>query len=109
MTKVVIHGGACKFKTEVTVLREGESLRIETVSECEYCRSLGDDLVRVSFSDLFPDTASPALGFMDNPVYRKADEHLPHVDCPVPCGILKAILAELGLQLKEPPKIEFTE
>ena len=109
MTRVVIHGGACRFKTEVNVIRDGWNVKVEGESECEHCQDYGNSIGEVSFSDLFPEKGKTAVGFMKNPIYKKADEFLPHVDCPVPCGILKAIFTEFGLQLKEAPRIEFVE
>jgi hypothetical protein len=109
MTKVVIYGGACKFKTEVTILRDGWDVTIKVESECEHCQNYGNAIPSVNFFDLLPEQGKPALGFTENPIYKNADMYLPHVDCPVPCGLLKAIFAEFELQLKEAPRIEFTD
>jgi len=107
MTTIVIHGGACQFRTEARILLDGRDVKVEMESECKHCHSLGKDLRDVGIADMFPERGKPALGFMTNPVYKKANQHLPHVDCPVPCGLLKAIFAEFGLQLKKSPTIEF--
>ncbi|MCW7076599.1 hypothetical protein DRN98_07265 [Methanosarcinales archaeon] len=109
MTKVVIYGGACKFRTEVTILRDGWDVTINVSSECKHCQDYGNSIPSLSFFDLFPERGKPAVGFMENIFYKNADIYLPHVDCPVPCGLLKAIFAEFDLQLKEAPRFEFID
>lgn len=109
MTTIEIYGGACQFRTEARIILDGRDVKLEIESDCKYCQRLGRDLMKVGLADIFPERGRPAVGFMTNPVYKKADQHLPHVDCPVPCGLLKGILAEFGLQLKKSPTIEFLQ
>jgi len=42
-----------------------------------------------------------------NPVYMKAGQCKLHASCPVPCGVIKAAEAELGLALEKDVKMKF--
>ncbi|MHC1566280.1 MAG: DUF6951 family protein [Candidatus Syntropharchaeia archaeon] len=106
MTEVIVFGGACRFETKITARLEDETVKLKIESDCDMVKELGKKLKEISYHDLFPGEGHASL-FRNNIVYVIAEECLKHVDCPVPCGILKASLAEFGLQLKKSPEIRF--
>ncbi len=101
MTKVIVNAGNCGFSVAITVEKvEGKKVRVSLDTECEMAVDMLEDIslldMRVLFSKHFA-----------NPVYRAADNYLKHTACPVPCAILKATEAELGLCLPEDVTIRF--
>jgi len=103
MVKVRIHCGACGFSTTVTAdKREEKEVQITLESECERVRRMSDDISTLTMMAAF-------TGFLSNPVYRSAAKHLPHVACPVPSGILKALEVELGFNVPKDASIRFLE
>ena len=108
MTKVAVYGGACKNKVTIEAKREGTTVKLSMESTCDDVMKLAEDLQYVSFDDIIPRKAKLPT-FIDVVVYVKSARHLKHFDCPVPCAILKAVMAEFGLQLKKSPEIRFIE
>ncbi|MDF2956842.1 MAG: hypothetical protein OD814_000464 [Candidatus Alkanophagales archaeon MCA70_species_1] len=103
MTTVRVFGGACKFSTVIEARRDGHSVKVSIKSECDAVNNLSKEINVVKYEDIFPKTRN----VFENIVYACAGKHLKHADCPVPCGIMKAILVEFGMQRGEPPRIEF--
>jgi len=99
---VKIHCGACGFSTIVTAdKKDGEKdVQITLESECERVKKMSADLSTLTMMAAF-------TGFLNNPVYRSAAKHLPHVACPVPSGILKALEVELGFNVPQDASIRF--
>ena len=103
MTTVRVFGGACRFNTVIEARREGLSVEIGVKSECSAVNKLAKEITAVKYEDIFLKTHN----VFENIIYACAGKHLKHADCPVPCGIMKAILVELGIQRKEAPRFEF--
>ncbi|MHC1579072.1 MAG: DUF6951 family protein [Candidatus Alkanophagales archaeon] len=103
MTTVVrVFGGACGFSTVIEAERDGRSVRVRIKSECDAVNALAKEMSVVKYEDLFK-----TGNVFENAVYVRAGKHLKHADCPVPCGIMKSVLVEFGMQRAEPPRIEF--
>lgn len=100
-TEVMIDGGVCRFKTHVTATSEmmgNITLDIETS-----CPNMPKMIARLGDINAYEEIAG---GYLKSKVFAAAAE-LPHVTCPVPTGILKAIEAAGGLGLKRDPSIHF--
>lgn len=101
MTKVTIHCGACGLSTSVKAEKcDDKEVEITLDSECERVKKMQDDISTLNMMAAF-------TGFLNNPVYRSAARHLPHVACPVPSGILKALEVELGFNVPQDASIRF--
>ncbi len=101
MTKVKVNAGNCGFTVTVTAEKgRGKKIIISLDTECEMISEMGKDISGLDMRSLF-------TNHMNNPVYRSAAKHLRHAACPVPCAILKAAEAELGLCLPEDVIIRF--
>ncbi|GBC62921.1 hypothetical protein DENIS_3905 [Desulfonema ishimotonii] len=102
MTSLEIDSGICGFSTVVRVsATPGESAAVEIESKCKQIANLAAQLHTVDGTDLFKKTINR------NPVYEKAGACGLHAGCPVPCGIIKAVEAELGFALKKGASIAF--
>lgn len=99
----MIDGGVCRFRTHVTATSDmmgNITLHIET-----NCPNMPRMISRLGDINAYEEIAG---GYAKSKVFAAAAE-LPHVTCPVPTGILKAIEAAGGLGLKRDPSIHFIE
>jgi len=102
MTKVEINPGACGFSVVVTAIEDGNKrvgIAIET--DCEHVRELAEEVIYLTTQDIL------GFPFAEDRVYQAAKRVIPHASCPVPCGIIKAAEAELGLAVKRDVLIHF--
>lgn len=101
MTRVTVDAGACGFKAIVRVRQVGGSrLQIHISSPCEMLTAMNRELGVV-------DWKRGVFGrFLDSLVYRCAHQHVKHLDCPVPCAIIKAIQVEVGAAVPAPARID---
>jgi len=90
MTIIELNPGACGLKTiiEAKLVAPGH-VYVSITSDCADVSELKIGIVD-AMTELFG-------GFNDPKVYSKADEHIKHGACPVPCAILKAVEAEADL------------
>lgn len=102
MTKVLVNPGICGFDTVIEAVRTGDAVKLRIDSECEDIKKLAKTLTEVSLQDL-----RDAKSFTKNKVYNNANGYIHHLSCPIPCAIMKAIEAELGLALKRDMAIKF--
>jgi hypothetical protein len=80
--------------------KDRKTFTVTITSECEMVEKLGTELPELDFMDAFK-------RLHDNPVYTKGAACLKHVSCPVPCGILKALEVEAGLNVPKDSLIHF--
>ena len=104
MTKVKVFSGVCGFSTTIEV--EQTEKRYEVVckidAECPNCKKVADVL------------NGKKLNMMEE-LFKKGESQvmntclatLPHISCPVPAGILKALEAGSGLALQGDATITF--
>ena len=101
MTKVMVNSGICGFSTTITAERgPDKKVRITVESDCEMVQRKEKELPELDMRTAF-------TNHLNNPVYKCAAQHLKHVACPVPSGILKALEVELGLCLPKDAAIMF--
>ena len=102
MTKVEINPGACGFSVIVTATAGvDKEVRIAIETDCEHVRELVEEVIYLTTQDIL------GFPFAEDRVYQAAKRVIPHASCPVPCGIIKAAEAELGLAVKRDVLIHF--
>jgi hypothetical protein len=103
MTTVIVESGACGYTVTITVKKNKDNtLAVSLDTECAMVKKMAEDIAVL-------DRFAPLTGFQNNPVYRSAAKHLKHVACPVASGILKALEAEAGLNVKKNATITFVK
>lgn len=96
MTTIDIKAGICgHFARVQAVTQEPRSVKIIIESDCENIDVFSNHLDVLNIKNLFHHP------FNRNPVYEQAGRCGLHSACPVPCGVMKAAEAELGLALKK--------
>lgn len=96
MTKVEINPGACGFSVIVTAIPDGtKRVKITIESDCEQVKALAEGIELLTVEDIL------GFPFGEDKVYQTAKKLIRHASCPVPCGIIKAAEAELGLAVKK--------
>ncbi len=104
MTKVEINPGACGFLVTVIASKmgpRGADIAIQT--ECEQVNEMASMITHLTVQDML------GFPFGEDIVYQAAKKVIRHASCPVPCGIIKATEAELGLAVKQNAFIHFIE
>ncbi|KNZ68538.1 hypothetical protein Tfer_2933 [Thermincola ferriacetica] len=93
MVKAKINSGACGFETTVQAEAGPDYLAgVKITSGCQHINKMAEKLGTLNvMSELFKKGESQVLA--------AAKEILPHLTCPVPIGILKAIEASAGMAL----------
>ena len=102
MTKVIVNPGICGFDAVLEAVGSDGVVKLQIESECECVKELAEILTEVSLQDLMGDQL-----FTENKVYKNAAKFVRHQSCPIPCAIMKAVEAELGLALKKDVTIKF--
>lgn len=82
---------------------ENKKVRIAIETECEEVKELAREIESVTIQDIF------SFPFVEDKVYQAAKKVIRHASCPVPCGIIKAAEAELGLAVKQDVFIHFIQ
>jgi hypothetical protein len=104
MTKVEIKPGACGFLVTVTVTKvEPKKANIVIQTDCEQVNEMASIITHLTIQDIL------GFPFAEDVVYEAAKKVIRHASCPVPCGIIKAAEAELGLAVKQDVLIHFIE
>jgi len=94
--------GPCGFSVIVTAKESGNKKVMITIeTDCQEVRELAKGLEFLTVQDIF------GCAFGEDRVYQAARKVIRHASCPVPCGIIKAIEAELGLAVKQDVLIRF--
>jgi hypothetical protein len=103
MTKILIHPGACGMQVTVAVQNmDKKTFSVTITSECEMVGKLAKEITELTLMDAYK-------SLLNNPVYTKGASCLRHVSCPVPCGILKALEVEAGLNVPKDCVIHFVK
>jgi len=103
-TTVEVSDNNCHHKSSITVSKiSSDLLSLNIESGCEHIKkaaaSLGQNLNRSAVTGAFD----------HNIVYEKVAETMPGcVVCAVPCAIVRASWAELGMNLRKGAHIQFT-
>lgn len=102
MTKVEINPGACGFLVTVTATKVGpKETNIVIQTDCEQVNEMSSMITHLTTQDIL------GFPFAEDRVYQAAKRVIRHAGCPVPCGIIKAVEAELGLAVKQDVLIHF--
>jgi pentose-5-phosphate-3-epimerase len=103
MTKVEVNSGACGFSVLISAEKgKDKKVHISLETDCEMVKEMLSDISTIDMMTLFS-------GWPNNPVYKSAAQHLKHVSCPVPSGILKAVEVEAGLAVPKEVKVVFLD
>jgi hypothetical protein len=101
-TCVTVVPGICGFTCRIHARKKSSrQVAIEIrESNCLQIQRLADRLSELSFKDLF-------LPLTRNPVYIAAEKSGCHPSCLIPCAVLKAVEAAMGMALPRTVQIEF--
>jgi hypothetical protein len=104
MTKVEINPGACGFRVIVIASKvEPKRATLVIQTECEQVNEMSSMITHLTIQDIL------GFPFSEDVVYQAAKKVIRHAGCPVPCGIIKTVEAELGLAVKQDVLIHFIE
>lgn len=102
MIKVEINPGACGFSVTVTAIADVlKKVKIVIETDCKQVKELASEIESLGMEDIF------GFPFAEDCVYQAAKKVIRHNSCPVPCGIIKTVEAELGLAVKQDVFIHF--
>ena len=105
MTKVEVFSGICGFTTRIEVEdQKGYMALCKMEGECPNCSKVAEILAEEPINmmdELFKKGESKVLA--------ACQANLPHVSCPVPSGILKALEVGVKLALPADASIKFVE
>lgn len=103
MVKVNIESGICGFQTMVQAEPGAKyTAKLIVDSNCPHVRKIAESFGEFNaMTELFKKGQSAIL--------KLCQENLPHITCPVPVGLLKALEASAGLALPKDAKITFAE
>ena len=105
MIKVEVFSGICGFTTRIEVEdQEGYMAICKMEGECPNCNKVAEILAEGPINvmdELFKKGESKVLA--------ACQSNLPHVSCPVPSGILKALEVGVKLALPADASIKFVE
>ena len=91
-TRALVHAGACGYHASVHANRRPDgNLDLVVHSPCTMLTDMNPDLANLPWRRGLLDT------FFTSAVYKSADRHVRHVDCPVPAAMIKAAMVELGM------------
>ena len=101
MTKVAVDSGICGLSVIVSVEKgKDKQVTVSLETECQMVNKMLEDISTLDIMAAFK-------GYLNNPVYRSAAQHLRHVACPVPGAILKALEVEAGFCIPKDVSIAF--
>jgi len=100
--KVNIFSGPCGFTTTVYAETENYQSKLHIESQCPNVKKMAESLGMLNVMDeLFRKGQSQILS--------AGSQHLPHVTCPVPIGMLKILEHSAGMALPKDVSITFVE
>ena len=102
MTRVEVNPGACGFLVTVIATKvEPKKAILVIQTECEHVNEMASMITHLTVQDIL------GFPFGEDIVYQAAKKVIRHASCPVPCGIIKAAEAELGLAVRKDALIHF--
>lgn len=102
MTKAEIKPGACGFLVTILATKvETKKANVVIQTECEQVNEMASMITQLTVQDIL------GFPFGEDVVYQAAKKVIRHAGCPVPCGIIKTVEAELGLAVKQDVHIHF--
>jgi hypothetical protein len=103
--KMTVDAGICGFITKVNAVGSDDYMSVKMIIEsgCPNIKKLADVLNGTDVDSI--DSISSAI--VNNKLYIKCSEFIPHPACPVPCALVKACEAAGGMALKKEASIKF--
>ncbi|MDT3698911.1 MAG: hypothetical protein RO469_05735 [Thermincola sp.] len=103
MTKVNIESGVCGFCTSVQAEPGAKyTAKLTVESTCPHVQKIAENFGEVNaMKELFKKGQSQIM--------ELCNANLPHITCPVPIGILKALEVSTGMALPKEAKVSFNE
>ena len=102
MTKVEINPGACGFLVTILATKvDPKKANVAIQTECEQVNEMASMITHLTLQDIL------GFRFGEDIVYQAAKKVIRHAGCPVPCGIIKTVEAELGLAVRRDVHIHF--
>ncbi len=96
MTRLIVDPGACGFTCKVEVEKTGKyQVTIRVQSQCKQIKKLAAEVGEINFLEIY---RGP---YGQNPISQSAARCKLHPSCPIPCGMIKAVEAELGMAVKK--------
>lgn len=96
MTKLTVDPGACGFTCKVEVEKVGKyQVTLNVQSQCKQIQKLANKVTEIDFLEI----SRGAYG--QNYITQTAALCKLHPSCPIPCGLIKAVEAELGMAVKK--------
>ena len=116
MAKIKVYAGVCGFVAEIDATSEDMRYVVLNIkSDCPDIKRLGSDL-KAEPVDSFKEIECHNIGgvepghtFIDTRIYKRSSLYLHCSDCPVPAGIMKAVMLSAGLALPRNSSIEVLE
>lgn len=102
--KTIVEPGACGLNVVVLAeLNDRQLLNIDFHTACKFVTGMKDEFKELNWKKgIFSK-------IHDSYIYEVCSKHLKHVDCPVPCAILKTIQVLLGIALEQETIIRVTK
>jgi hypothetical protein len=96
MTKLIVDPGACGFTCEVEVQKIGKyQVTVNVKSQCKQIKKLAENVNEIDFLEI---SRGP---YGQNYISQSAARCKLHPSCTIPCALIKAIEAELGMAVKK--------
>lgn len=106
MTEVEILSGVCGFKTVVRVeAKEKYQADVTFESTCPHVNKLAEKIKEAGELSVMNELFKKGQSL----IVAASSEKLPHITCPVPIGILKALEASTGMALPKDVAITFRQ
>jgi len=100
ITKVI--PGPCGFETTIEAKQVAPGhVYVKVISDCKSLSKLNIGIVN-AMEDLYG-------SFESSKVYKKANECIKHIACPIPCAILKTVEVEAELAVPKGVTIEIVK
>ena len=104
MTRLIIEPGACGFTCKIDVEKvEKYQVIARLQSQCKQIKKLASEVGEIDFMEI----SRGAFG--QNYISQSAARCKLHPSCPIPCGLIKAIEAELGMAVKKNVGLTYEE
>ena len=102
MTMIIVEPGACGFTCIIEAKGTGRYEATVTLqSECKQIKRLAQEVSPVDFMAIVRGL------YGENPIFQAASRCGLHPSCPIPCSLIKAVEAELGMAVKKSISITF--
>lgn len=104
MTKLTAEPGACGFTCNIEIEKLSKyQVKVHLQSKCGQIKKLSNEVDEIDFMEIY---RGP---FGQNLISQAAARCKCHPSCPIPCALIKAIEAELGMAVKKDVSFAYEE